>query len=145
VIQCDICFAWHHVECVGLRVDEVETIGKYHCPRCAPMCGPSTVKAAAASDRRRGAGRTRPPPVPPSPDELCALRTPAALTELLCRHRADQFDDDTLDREGFQKPILLTHSGESVVSLPCFCLQYANGLILQTSPRCPLLTAAWPN
>ena len=51
MIQCDICFSWHHVECVGLRPQQVEQIGKYHCPRCEPMCGPSTIKAATRRQR----------------------------------------------------------------------------------------------
>ena len=62
MIQCDICFSWHHVSCVGLRPEEVEAIGKYHCPRCETLCGPSTIKqqvttssssSGAASGRKR--------------------------------------------------------------------------------------------
>ncbi len=62
MIQCDICFSWHHVSCVGLRPEEVEAIGKYHCPRCETLCGPSTIKQQAttsSSSSGAASGRKR--------------------------------------------------------------------------------------
>ncbi len=113
MIQCDICYAWHHVECVGLQVPQVQDIGKYHCPRCEPMCGPSTMKAegggggAGAGGRKRR--RRRAPPVAPADDEL-SLQQQKAADDVVCSVPSDRFDDDTLDRDGFSRPIFLSQA-----------------------------------
>ena len=43
-IECDICHTWYHAKCVKLGRIGVQTVDKYHCPRCEPLCGPSVYK-----------------------------------------------------------------------------------------------------
>ena len=45
MIECDVCQVWFHLGCVGMDPAESEALAKYHCPRCAPMCGPSLPKS----------------------------------------------------------------------------------------------------
>ena len=43
-IECDICHIWYHARCVKLGKIAVQTIDKYHCPKCELLCGPSIMK-----------------------------------------------------------------------------------------------------
>jgi len=43
-IECDICHTWYHARCVKLGRVGVQSVDKYHCPRCESMCGPSVMK-----------------------------------------------------------------------------------------------------
>ena len=40
----DICHTWYHARCVKLGRVGVQSVDKYHCPRCESMCGPSVMK-----------------------------------------------------------------------------------------------------
>ena len=50
-IECDICRVWYHAHCVGIGSVGILAIDKYHCPRCAPMCGPSIFKLRTNTHR----------------------------------------------------------------------------------------------
>ena len=50
-IECDICHVWFHASCVGLGPVQTLTIDKYHCAKCANLCGPSIFKPVTNSHR----------------------------------------------------------------------------------------------
>ncbi|KAI9030664.1 hypothetical protein CLU79DRAFT_730933 [Phycomyces nitens] len=43
-LQCDACSTWYHAECLGLSLDECNTIERYHCSGCSNVHGPTTYK-----------------------------------------------------------------------------------------------------
>ena len=50
-IECDICHVWFHASCLRLGNIAVQTIDKYHCPKCSLLCGPSISKPITNSHR----------------------------------------------------------------------------------------------
>lgn len=44
MIQCDSCEEWFHGSCVGIEEHQASDIERYHCPQCAFLCGPLTLK-----------------------------------------------------------------------------------------------------
>lgn len=50
-IECDICHTWFHARCVKLGRIGVQSVDKYHCPRCESMCGSSVMKAKTNEHR----------------------------------------------------------------------------------------------
>lgn len=41
-LQCDACPLWYHAKC--LEIKKVDTIERFHCPKCIDTHGPSTCK-----------------------------------------------------------------------------------------------------
>ncbi|XP_048586432.1 lysine-specific demethylase 7A isoform X2 [Nematostella vectensis] len=44
MIQCDSCQDWFHGSCVGIEEYQASDIERYHCPSCAELYGPLTLK-----------------------------------------------------------------------------------------------------
>ncbi|XP_068758652.1 lysine-specific demethylase 7A-like [Montipora capricornis] len=44
MIQCDSCEEWFHGSCVGIEEYQASDIERYHCPHCALLYGPLTLK-----------------------------------------------------------------------------------------------------
>ncbi|XP_078342492.1 uncharacterized protein LOC144628287 isoform X2 [Oculina patagonica] len=44
MIQCDSCEEWYHGSCVGIEEYQASDIERYHCPECALLHGPLTLK-----------------------------------------------------------------------------------------------------
>jgi hypothetical protein len=44
MIQCDACKDWFHSSCCNFQEHLAIEIDKYHCPKCAPLFGPSICK-----------------------------------------------------------------------------------------------------
>ncbi|KAJ7379357.1 Lsd1/2 complex PHD finger containing protein Phf2 [Desmophyllum pertusum] len=44
MIQCDSCEEWYHGSCVGIEEFQSSDIERYHCPDCALLHGPLTLK-----------------------------------------------------------------------------------------------------
>ncbi|KAF9438462.1 JmjC domain-containing histone demethylation protein 1 [Entomortierella beljakovae] len=51
-ICCDVCETWYHVRCLKMSFEEFETIDQFHCSKCKPKAGPSTL--LRKSSRRTG-------------------------------------------------------------------------------------------
>ncbi|XP_026274474.1 histone lysine demethylase PHF8-like isoform X2 [Frankliniella occidentalis] len=111
MIECDICKTWYHGDCVKICEYEAPDIGKYHCPRCAPIYGPSTYSTPAnyhRHDCNDANAETKP----------VQTGTPVFITELKTRHfpaadsvvqrlRGSQVTLQHLHQNGFDYPIVI--------------------------------------
>lgn len=122
MIECDICKTWYHGDCVTVFEFETPDIGKYHCPRCEPMYGPSTFNAPAnyhRHDCNDANAETKP----------VQTGTPVFITELKTRHfpsadsvvqrlRGAQITTQYLYQNGFDYPILIEDKDGLEMKLP---------------------------
>lgn len=122
MIQCDICRDWLHGDCI--KVDELEAadIDKYHCPRCAPMCGPSIYKTETNGHRHDktdpyAIGKPRQVGTKDFVEELSKRIFPSS-DDIIMMVSGKQLTLPYLNQCGFNSPILVTDKEGLSMTLP---------------------------
>ncbi|GJQ66960.1 hypothetical protein Trydic_g21906 [Trypoxylus dichotomus] len=111
MMQCNMCKDWFHGSCCNFEEYLAIEIEKYHCPRCAPIFGPSICKPYRNLHRHDfWDGNASQKPV--------QTGTPIFIRELRARHfasegevvlhmRGQQLTETLLQQKGFDCPIVI--------------------------------------
>ncbi|EFA11284.1 lysine-specific demethylase 7B [Tribolium castaneum] len=122
MIQCDACKDWFHSSCCNFQEHLAIEIDKYHCPKCAPIFGPSIYKPYRNWHRHDywdEDATTKP----------VQTGTGVFIRELLARHfasegevvvhmRGQQITETLLQQQGFNNPIVVDGKDGLDMTLP---------------------------
>ncbi|XP_066152818.1 histone lysine demethylase PHF8-like [Euwallacea fornicatus] len=123
MIQCDSCKDWFHSTCCDFREWQAIAIDKYHCPRCAPIIGPSIYKTIRNSHRHdywdpEAANKPVQTGTPAFIQELCTRHFPPA-DDVLIKLSGSELTQEFIETKGFNNPIVVnTKEGLDMIMPP---------------------------